>query len=267
MAENLHEAGSHPAAVGPAPPVEETPRRGPWGFWPTLGLSLVIVMAYTAAQVAVAAAFTVPAVIRDRDIDIEAFAEELMHTGLFWSAAICAAAPITIGLTLLCAAARRGIATGDYLALRRPGGRTIAMWCLIQLAFIACTDGATYLIRGRIVPAFMVDVYRTAQFVPLLWFALVLVAPVTEELLIRGFLFRGIERSRLGPAGAIVLSALGWAALHTQYDLFGIFTIVLGGLLLGYARLRSQSLYVPIAMHIVQNIVATLEVMIYVSAR
>jgi membrane protease YdiL (CAAX protease family) len=100
----------------------------------------------------------------------------------------------------------------------------------------------------------------------LLWFAVVLVAPVTEELFVRGFLFQGVVRSRLGPVGAIVLSSLAWAVMHTQYDLFGIGTIVLGGLLLGYARLRSQSLYVPIAMHIVQNIVATAEVMIYTLA-
>jgi hypothetical protein len=134
------------------------------------------------------------------------------------------------------------------------------------LAFIACTDGLTYLLRGRIVPPFMIDVYETARFVPLLWFAVVAVAPITEELFIRGFLFQGVVRSRLGPAGAIVLSALGWAAMHTQYDLFGITTIVLGGLLLGYARLRSRSLYVPIAMHVVQNLVATVEVMVYTLA-
>jgi membrane protease YdiL (CAAX protease family) len=51
-----------------------------------------------------------------------------------------------------------------------------------------------------------------------------------------------------------------WSALHTQYDLYGIALIFLGGLLLGYARLRGGSAYVPIAMHVVQNLVATLEV-------
>jgi len=263
MAENSNDVESYPAPPQPTP--SEAPSSGPWGFWPTVGLSLVITIGSTLAQVAVVVAFAISALRQTRDLDVETFAEELMHNGFFWSIAICAAAPVAIGLTVLCAAARKGVALRDYLALRWPGGRTIALWCLIQLAFIACADGITYLIRGRIVPPFMVDVYETAHLVPLLWLAFVLVAPVTEELFIRGFLFRGLERSRLGPAGAIVLSSLAWAAMHMQYDLYGIAVIYLGGLLLGYARLRSRSVYPAIAMHLVQNVVATIEVAIYLS--
>jgi len=262
MTENGQGMESYPE---PMPAPSEAPAPGPWGFWPTVGLSLVITIAYTLAQVAVVVAFTIPAVTQTKDLDIEAFAEGLLHNGLFWSLAICVAAPVTIVLTLVCAAARKGVGVREYLALRWPGGRTIAMWCLIQLAFIACADGLTYLFRGRIVPPFMVDVYQTAYFVPLLWFAFVVVAPVTEELFIRGFLFRGIERSRLGPAGAIVLSSLAWAAMHTQYDLYSITVICLGGLLLGYARLRSRSVYPAIAMHLVHNLVATIEVAIWLA--
>jgi len=259
MNESSHQAESYPASLGPMPAPGEA-RPGPWGFWPTVGLSLVIMIGWMLAQVPVVVAFTIPAVTQNRDLDIEAFVEGLMHNGLFWSLAICVAAPVTIVLTLVCTAARKGVAVRDYLTLRWPGGRSLAVWCLIQLAFIACVDGLIYLLRGRIVPPFMVDVYETAYFVPLLWFAFVLVAPVTEELFIRGFLFRGIERSRLGPAGAILLSSLAWAALHTQYDLCSMTVICLGGLLLGFARLRSRSVYPAIAMHLVQNLVATIEV-------
>ena len=264
MTESSQHMETYPEPM-PVPMPSETPPPGPWGFWPTIGLSLVITIGWMLAQVPVVVAFTVPAVTQNRNLDIEAFAEGLMHNGLFWSLAICAAAPITIILTLVCAAARKGISVRDYLALRWPGGRTIAIWCLIQLVFIACADGLTYLIRGRILPPFMIDVYQTAQLLPLLWFAFVIVAPVTEELFIRGFLFHGIERSRLGPAGAIVLSSLAWAALHTQYDLYSITVICLGGLLLGYARLRSRSLYPAVAMHLVQNLVATIEVAVYLA--
>jgi len=138
-------------------------RPGPWGFWPTVGLSLVIMIGWMLAQVPVVVAFTIPAVTQNRDLDIEAFVEGLLHNGLFWSLAICVAAPVTIFLTLVCAAARKGIGVRNYLALRWPGGGTIAVWCLIQLAFIACVDGLIYLLRGRIVPPFMVDVYETAS--------------------------------------------------------------------------------------------------------
>ena len=262
MTENAQGMESYPA---PMPAPSEAPSPGPWGFWPTVGLSLVITIGWMLAQVPVVVAFIIPAMAQTKDLDVEAFAEGLMHNGLFWSVAICAAAPVTIILTLVCAAARKGIAVRDYLALRWPGGRSLAIWCLIQLAFIGCADGLTYLIRGRIVPAFMIDVYQTAQLLPLLWFAFVLVAPVTEELFIRGFLFRGIEGSAAGPAGAIVLSSLAWAAMHMQYDLYGIAVICLGGLLLGYARWRSRSVYPAIAMHLAHNLVATIEVAIYLA--
>jgi membrane protease YdiL (CAAX protease family) len=93
-----------------------------------------------------------------------------------------------------------------------------------------------------------------------LWFAFILVAPLAEEAFFRGFLFTGVAHSRLGPAGAVVLSSLLWAALHLQYDLYGMAMIFLGGLLLGYARWQSRTVYVPFAMHVVQNLVATVEV-------
>ncbi len=91
---------------------------------------------------------------------------------------------------------------------------------------------------------------------------LLVVAPFTAELFIRGFLFPGAVHSRLGPVGAIVLTSIVWSVSHTQYDLYGIAVIFPGGLLLGYARLRSGSVFVPITMHVVQKPVATLEVAI-----
>jgi membrane protease YdiL (CAAX protease family) len=200
-----------------------------------------------------------------KDLDVEKLGQSLVRNGLFWSAAVCVGAPVIIGLSLLFARAARGIRVRDYLALHRRGWKSIGAWCLVLLLFVALMDSVTWLARGRVMPPIMQEVYRTAYFVPLLWFAFVVVAPVAEEVFFRGFFFKGLEHSRLGPVGAIVLTAAVWALMHTQYDFYDAGVILLGGLLLGYARWRSGSLYVPLAMHMTQNLLATLEVVAYLS--
>ena len=109
----------------------------------------------------------------------------------------------------------------------------------------------------------MVDVYKTAYFTPLLWFAFVIVGPLMEEIVFRGFMFKGIEHSKMGPAGAVIITSLVWSFIHIQYDVYGMVNLFLGGLLLGFARTKSNSIYPPVIMHILQNIIATIEVLVY----
>ena len=49
-----------------------------------------------------------------------------------------------------------------------------------------------------------------------LLFAFVVLAPVGEETLFRGFLYKGIAASRAGPIGAIMVSSLVFALLHVN---------------------------------------------------
>ncbi len=94
-----------------------------------------------------------------------------------------------------------------------------------------------------IVPAAVVDAYKTSRasgHILTLGFALVVIAPPMEELLFRGFLFRGYAASRLGVTGAILLTSVIWASMHIQYDAFYIVQIVvLGCVFLGGLRWRS----------------------------
>ena len=111
----------------------------------------------------------------------------------------------------------------------------------------------------------MFNIYSTAPSKHLLWIALVVAGPVSEEVFFRGFLFYGILNTNLGPIGAVVLSSLIWASLHIQYDLYGMATVLVLGLLFGYARLRTNSVYIPIAMHALMNVIAAMEVMLRIT--
>jgi hypothetical protein len=136
---------------------------------------------------------------------------------------------------------------------------TLLRWLAAVVAFSLASDALTWMLGKPIVPEFMRAVYGSAESKGSLWFALILAGPVFEEALFRGFLITGLSASRLGGSGAIMVSSLAWALIHQQYDAYGIATIFALGILLGTARVKSGSLVTPIAMHMVMNLVATLE--------
>ena len=70
----------------------------------------------------------------------------------------------------------------------------------------------------------------------------------------RGFLYRGWSESKLGVAGAILLSSLAWTSLHLQYDWFFFGEVFSIGLLLGYLRYRTNSTWLTIVLHGMNNL-------------
>jgi hypothetical protein len=98
----------------------------------------------------------------------------------------------------------------------------------------------------------------------LFWIGVIIFAPAFEEVFFRGFLFEGFRYSRIGVVGAIVLTSLIWAALHMQYDPFEMFLVFLMGLLLGILRYKTGSLWSPLLMHSLNNLAATIELVLYV---
>ena len=125
-------------------------------------------------------------------------------------------------------------------------------------------DSLTYVTGHRIVTDVMIDAYETAYSLPIFFAVILVIAPALEELFFRGFLFQGIRFSCLGAVTAVVLSALLWAVMHVQYDAFGVGTIFAGGLLIGLARLKTNSIYVPLALHALNNLISTIQLLIYV---
>jgi membrane protease YdiL (CAAX protease family) len=109
----------------------------------------------------------------------------------------------------------------------------------------------------------MVDTYKTARasgYVLMLAFALIVIAPLMEELLFRGFLFRGYAASRIGVVGAILLTSVIWASMHVQYDVFYIVQIVVLGCVFGWIRWRSGTTLLTIILHAIVNLTALLQV-------
>jgi membrane protease YdiL (CAAX protease family) len=155
----------------------------------------------------------------------------------------------------------------DYLALRWPH-RGEVVRSLAMLAALLVTWFLLRMALGQTMPAFMTETYRSASASGTLVVYIVglcIAAPIAEEFLVRGFLFRGWSQSFLGPIGTIVLTSIAWAALHTQYNAFYMSEIFTLGILLGVLRHRSGSTWLTVILHAANNAVAIAHVALVVA--
>jgi membrane protease YdiL (CAAX protease family) len=236
----------------------------PWGLWATLGFSAIILALFSALQILVATFFVSLAKAEHPELDLEVYAKSLSSNGFCIAIMVVVSGLICTALTLLFAKLRKNISVKNYIGFKEPLKREWVQWLLILAAFLFLSDGVSLLLHEPIVPPFMVDAYKTASSLPALLFAIVVVAPIFEEIFFRGFLFQGIRYSRLGPMGAIGITSLLWAVIHLQYDIYGITTVFALGLLFGIARLKTDSIHLLMVMHSLTSLVATMETALYI---
>ena len=232
--------------------------RTPWGLWATLGW---VILAFVLSAVA-----GLVVLLIWRPDAIMGGGADMLKDGPLISITTIASAAVQVGMLALAARLARWPA-GEDLGVVRPATRPALIAIAVLIAFVLGYDGLTYLLGRDIVTPFQVDTYRTARdggTLPLLWLTFVIVAPVGEEIMFRGFLFRGWVRSERAAIPAILVISLLFAAIHVQYDWFGILGVFFIGLLLAVARWRSGSTLLTILMHLLANLWATVESMIEV---
>jgi uncharacterized protein len=163
---------------------------------------------------------------------------------------------------LALAARQRGWRASEYLGWIVPNPRDAAVTFAVFVALILATDALYYLLNIYGVPPVQINNYRSAReagVLVILWIAVIVVAPLSEEILFRGFLYRGWARSPRAVVPAVLVISALWAILHRQYDWLGILQIFLQGLVLGWARWRSGSTMLTFAMHAFGNAWSTVE--------
>jgi haloacid dehalogenase superfamily, subfamily IA, variant 3 with third motif having DD or ED/haloacid dehalogenase superfamily, subfamily IA, variant 1 with third motif having Dx(3-4)D or Dx(3-4)E len=224
----------------------------PWGFWATAGLTFAIFVLWVIAQALVLATWLFISHTRMS-------ASEANTNGFVIALTACATAPLVLVLTWLFSWIRAGSRALEYLAVRMAPAREFIRWGIPMVGLVILSDGITKLAGRPIVPDNMVEAYQTARFLPLFWFTVLVVAPLTEETLFRGFLFEGILHSKSGVRGAFIITAAFWASIHVQYDWYGKATIFVFGLFLAYVRLKTGSILVTMCLHSLMNLFATVE--------
>jgi membrane protease YdiL (CAAX protease family) len=249
-------SSSESVTLAPPPlPQPRLPRA--WKFIGTSLWGLAVFIAMFAGQLSVLAYFvlTDPAPFSFDKVT------ELAGNGLIVALSVVAGLPMAL-LVLWIAIRFSGVSLADYLALRWISWRHLLLGIVALVALVMGWEGVFYAMGHETSAGFMVDVLKSAQAEGALWLLIVaicVVAPVTEELLTRGFLYRGWSESALRPGGAIVLSSLVWTAMHLQYDWFFFAEVFSIGLLFGYLRYRSGSILLTVILHGLNNLAATLQ--------
>ena len=235
-----------------------TPFQAPqrWGPWATLAWAAGGGLILTVSQTAGALAFL--AWTGALSPDSPGQIENLSNNGPVLAAAFVLSTPIV--LAYLALAVRMARATfADYMALTWPRWRDVLIG-VVALTSVLVLAGVGASLSGQEMPSFMTETYRTARdagMLPLFFFSFAVLAPIQEELLFRGFLFRGLEPA-FGPWPTIVLTAAVWAIVHLQYNWFYLGEIFLLGLVFAWLRWRSGSTILTMLLHGSLNFLAVL---------
>jgi len=233
------------------------PAAARWGGWATAGLGFIVAVVFVLLQTA-----TFLLVLKARGLAgpalQEAFAASADNGRLLSLATLVST---VVGCTMVAAfiKLKRGADLREYLALHAVRPRTMLAWTAAVAVLVATWDATAISLGRPVVSDFMRSAYASADPEWLFWLALVIAAPLFEEVFVRGFLLAGFARSALRPAGAVVVTAALWASIHLQYDAFDIAFIFVLGVVLGAARLLTGSLLVPLGLHALGNLGATIE--------
>jgi membrane protease YdiL (CAAX protease family) len=223
-----------------------------WGLWATLGFA---VLAFVLGQAMGIAVLTMARNFDPARVDSDGTAVAIYTL---------VGNPVQI-VTLVLATRLTGADVLEYLGLDIPRRRDIAIAVAALFAVIAAADAVTFALGKDMVPAFQLELHRTARAdgtLPWLWLAILVAAPVGEELLFRGFMFRGFVHEPRDALPGILMLALIWSMLHVQYDWFGTVQVFAIGVLFGLVRWRSGSTTLAILLHMLLNLESVVETVI-----
>jgi membrane protease YdiL (CAAX protease family) len=242
-----------PFSTALPPPQAGAP--APWGLLATIGWGALGVCAWFAVQFAVFLGY-----ITRRNVFAPGTVD-LANDGFLLAFVTIVAAPAWIGVSVL-AARWRGWRARDYLALVQPRKSEIAFGIACMAALLVGSDLLTVMLGRDVVPTFMVEAYKSARTggsLVIFSLAVVIVAPISEEIAFRGFIFRGLSASWLGVSGTLIATSAAWASMHVQYDAYTLAQIFLIGLLLGWIRWASGSTLLTIMLHMLANLTACIQ--------
>jgi len=227
----------------------------PWGRAATFGLGLLALLAGQIAALLVLTWWYGVGIAQLPDFTGDGIAVTLV---------IIASNPVQVALLVLFAQMRRG-SVADYLGLVIPQRSEVIFGVAAVVAFIVAGDLLSWVLGRNIVTPFQSDIYRTASAsgaLLSLWFGIVVIGPIGEEVLFRGFLFRGWLRRPREAWVVIGVTAALWALMHVQYDWFVIAQVFASGFLLGWLRWATGSTVLTMLMHALINFEGMLETLI-----
>lgn len=147
------------------------------------------------------------------------------------------------------------------LALR-PFQRNWLYYWLMVLAVYMMVQQALQALFSLDGSEFLQQLANSKNFIAFI--AIAIFAPVLEELVFRGYLFAAWRQTRLGLSGTLIVTSAFFTALHIgQYGFLLLAILFVFSIILGLARERTGSLWVPIILHSVNNIISGITIIYF----
>lgn len=237
------------------PPLIVTPATsGVWKFWGTALWGLLIFIAMFVGQIG---AILLLAALRGLPIDIASI-QLVGREPQALALSVIMGLPATLVAVWVAIRFKRASFV-DYLALHWPSWKQLLLGAVGLIVIVLAWEVVSRSLGREATPGFMTDLLKSGRdngAALMLLFAFSVAAPMSEEVLARGFLFRGWSASFLRVPGAIMLSSLVWTAVHLQYDLYFLAEVFSIGVWFGYMRHRANSLWLTIVLHALNNLTA-----------
>jgi membrane protease YdiL (CAAX protease family) len=170
--------------------------------------------------------------------------------------------PFILALAGIAVAVKRERVTKEELGLQRPRSLlSTALWIIGFMLFAVLVELTLYY-NGLL----QVNAWEIPKGVMILRIVgIMLLAPITEELLLRGLLLSKLKSRNINTILAVCTQALLFVLLHsfayegTLQSKIGIAQVFIDGCLFGFARLQTRSIFTSIGMHMCGNLIAVLE--------
>ncbi|CAN5635213.1 hypothetical protein BH09VER1_BH09VER1_15400 [soil metagenome] len=232
-------------------PAQPRPDRIFSGWFTLLGLASLC-LTYLGLQMGATVLVMAPEMIGNSSPDVGEVTKLLMKDGKAFGIFISAGWITVLLLLALCRPQSRG-SWQLRLGLASQPLRVSLLW--------GAGGAVAFFLMGWLLDQFMDEKSRQAlawlalgRESPVLWLtAMVLVAPVTEELVFRGYAFAGWI-NKISPIGTILATAACFAAIHLQYGWAGLLCVFGFGLILGTVRWRTGNIYAGIVLHMLANL-------------
>lgn len=141
-----------------------------------------------------------------------------------------------------------------FLGFRMFRPRALFIWSGVFIALVAVIE-----VLANFIPSFrsdyMNEVIGSAHSLPMLLFGVGVMPALFEETLLRG-LFLGTMRHITDEHISVAVTAGVFTLMHMQYSAAILLLVLPMGVVLGYARTRSGSIWVPIILHMLNNVLS-----------
>ncbi|MBY0379572.1 MAG: CPBP family intramembrane metalloprotease [Burkholderiales bacterium] len=230
-----------------------------WGLAGTLLWCVTITIIYFFIQIIISIVYIK---CFNGDDNKEAMAS-IQHNGMAVSFALFGASVLCSLILFYAIKLKKFSNLKDYLALNKISLNKLKYWILIAIMCVLMFDCINYVLGIPIVPEYFRELQIARNNMWLLFVAAVIAAPIFEEIFFRGFLFYGLSRTYIGAIGAAVVTSTAWAGIHVQYGLYENFSIFVMGLLLCFARHKTNSILTSMLMHSSINLLAMVEMLYF----